>query len=349
MNKDHRLREIVAQLFNPSKRKYIFIYTPPKVGSTSLVTSLRLSLNPGYNILHIHDDIMLSVLGNISDVTVNELIDYVARHNDVVFVIDVYRSPIERKMSEYFEKLSPYHFNNSEDSINKYNIDRIINRFNKVFRYLGTGDHYIDKYGIKDIPVFDPVKGYTLQKIGNVQYVKLRLLDSDRWSSILSEIMCRDVVVVRDYETSKKSLSDLYKLFKDNYKLPINYYREIEGCKYMNFYYTASERESYLNKYRSNLSPETTGYSQSEYDLYMRICIENQYYIDRQINHYLDNGCDCNGCTSKRRDNYKKVKNGEPMDCIIHVEKVLHKVIRRIKKRSVKMDEKMSKKFNLMG
>ena len=47
-------------LFNNHKLKnYIFIYTPPKVGSTSLVSSLRLALCHKYKIIHIHNDIML--------------------------------------------------------------------------------------------------------------------------------------------------------------------------------------------------------------------------------------------------------------------------------------------------
>jgi hypothetical protein len=65
-----------------------------------------------------------------------------------VYVIDIYRTPIERKFSEFFEKISPYHFNNSEENINKYSVKRVTDRFNKVFPYLGLGDHFIDKYNI---------------------------------------------------------------------------------------------------------------------------------------------------------------------------------------------------------
>jgi hypothetical protein len=37
-----------------------------------------------------------------------------------VYVIDVYRSPIERKMSEFFEKIADMHFNTTEENLNNY-------------------------------------------------------------------------------------------------------------------------------------------------------------------------------------------------------------------------------------
>ena len=55
-------------------RKLIFVYCPPKVGSTTLVSSLRLSASDKLTILHLHKEIMLKVLYNITDVTVNEII-----------------------------------------------------------------------------------------------------------------------------------------------------------------------------------------------------------------------------------------------------------------------------------
>ena len=66
--------EILNKLFNTQNHNYVFIYTPPKVGSTTLVSSLRISLGNTFNVIHIHDDIMLSVLTGVNNVTVNEII-----------------------------------------------------------------------------------------------------------------------------------------------------------------------------------------------------------------------------------------------------------------------------------
>ena len=145
-----KIQQTVKLIFNYESQNYIFIYTPPKVGSTTLVTSLRVSLGRTYNVVHIHDDIMLKVLTGINDVTVNDIIKFLSNQGKKVYVIDVYRSPIERKISEFFEKISPYHFNNTDENVSKYSITRISDRFNKLFPHLGLGEHYFDKYEIEE-------------------------------------------------------------------------------------------------------------------------------------------------------------------------------------------------------
>ena len=155
--------EVLNKLFNTQSPNYVFIYTPPKVGSTTLVSSLRISLGKSFNIIHIHDDIMLSVLTGVNNVTVNEIINYISQKGNNVYVIDVYRTPIERKMSAFFEKLSPYHFNNSDENINNYSINRVSNRFNKLFPHLSIGEHYFDKFDIANPTPFDFEKKYTIQ------------------------------------------------------------------------------------------------------------------------------------------------------------------------------------------
>ena len=161
------MEEAVNKIFAENIKNFIFIYTPPKVGSTTLVSSLRISLGKIYSVVHIHDDTMLSVLTGINNVTVNEIINYLASKGKKVYVIDVYRTPIERKMSEFFEKISPYHFNNTEENISKYTIKRISDRFNKLFPYLALGEHYFDKYNIANPIEFDMEKKYTIQEINN--------------------------------------------------------------------------------------------------------------------------------------------------------------------------------------
>ena len=113
----NKITECFNNLFVAPTNNYVFIYTPPKVGSTTLVTSLRISLGKNYNIIHIHDEIMLNVLTKIHGVKINDLIKYLSNIGKNVYVIDIYRTPIERKMSEFFEKITAYHFNNSANNI----------------------------------------------------------------------------------------------------------------------------------------------------------------------------------------------------------------------------------------
>jgi hypothetical protein len=165
---------------------------------------------------------MLSVLTGINNVTINEIIEYLNYIGKKIYVIDVYRSPIERKMSEFFEKISCYHFNNSDENISKYNIKRISDRFNKLFPHLENGDHYLEKYNISEPVLFDFDKKYTIQEINNIKYIKLRLCDSNIWANILSTIFESDIVLITDYQTKEKKIGRLYNKFKSAY-LPTIY------------------------------------------------------------------------------------------------------------------------------
>ena len=322
---DENIRDAYNKLFKNNCDNYIFIYTPPKVGSTTLVTSLRVSLGRSYNIIHIHDDLMLNVLTGLN-VKVNELIEYIANMNKNIIVIDIYRTPIERKISEYFEKLSPYHFNNTQENISNYNINRIINRFHKIYPYLALEEHYFDKYNIETPDIFQFDKKYTIQCINGIKYVKLRLMDSHLWNTILSEILHTNIVIINDYQTSNKGIGDLYTRFKEEYKLPINYFEELKKDKYLLFYYSEEERNAYLENWEQKLGDQMLPYTKTEYEFYVNLCLENQFYNDIQFDHYIDNGCFCNNCSEKRRETYFKALKGEQITTkILHSDVVIEK------------------------
>ena len=330
---NNNISDSINKLFNTSTDNYIFIYTPPKVGSTTLVTSLRVSLGKSYNTIHIHDEIMLSVLTGINNVKINDIIHFLSNQGKNVYVIDVYRTPVERKMSEFFEKISPYHFNNTTDKISKYSIKRISDRFNKVFPHIENGDHYFDEYEINEpIIDFNFEQKYSLQEINNTKYIKLRLCDSNLWSSILSNIFKLDIVMIHDYKTEDKPIGDLYNKFKKEYKLPSNYLDIIKNDKYFNFYYNELERNNYLNNWKNKLSNPFIPYSKSEYDFYINLCLENQYINDFDIDHYIDNGCFCLFCSERRKEIYFKAKAGEK-----RFEKIIHRdVIIDVKNEKIK-------------
>lgn len=314
-----KIKESIDKLFNTSTDNYVFVYTPPKVGSTTLVTSLRISLGKTHNIIHIHDETMLKVLTKIHDVKINDIIRYLSSEGKNVYVIDIYRTPIERKMSEYFEKISPYHFNNSEENISSYSINRITQRFNKLFPHIRTDDHYFEKYDIETPVQFDFDAKYTLQTIHGMKYIKLRLCDTMQWSSILSNLFYSKIVIINDYKTEDKGIGNLYKKFKREYRIPANYLESVINCKYFLFYYSETERNKYIKEWRAKMVPEFTPYTMSEYTFYLNLCLENQYINDVQIDHYIDNGCFCKLCSLKRKDIFMKASRGEKI-----VEKIIH-------------------------
>jgi hypothetical protein len=320
-------------------KNLIFVYCPPKVGSTSLVTSFRLCALNKYTIFHIHDELMLKVLCGIENVTINEIINYNKSLGKNVYVIDIYRSPIERKMSEYFEKLCDLHFNNKPEEVKNYNLHRITKRFNEIFNHIGTGDHYIDKYDIPIIESFDAKRKYQMQSINNITYIKLRLKDSLQWSSILSKILNRKIYIIRDYETENKEIGDLYKKFKSEYKLPLNLYESIVKDDYLAFYYTEEEREEYLKEWLKRVCDKCETWSTKEYDFYKRISIENLTQNDIQKHHYIDLGCTCKYCSTKRLEIIEKVKRGEEI-----TEKIIHEELVKKEKYQMLLQTKQMRK-----
>jgi hypothetical protein len=339
---DHRLeyiKEFNDSIFSnetiKNKNTLIFIYTPPKVGSTTLVTSFRISCARRVNVLHIHDENMLSIITGIknnNNVTVNELIYYNASIGKTVYVIDVYRTPIERKISEYFELITSYHFNTTDNNIGNYKIELLIKRFNSLFPFVGNGDYFFDKYDI-DIPEnFDFENKYLLVEKNNVKYIKLRLCDSNEWSKILSNILNMDIVIVKDYQTENKIIGDVYMKFNEQYQIPENLFETIIQCKYFNYYSSEIEKQNYLNKWNSKICISVfEPFSLEKYGFYKEISNENQTFNFIQRGHYLDHGCICNSCCNKRRQIFLKIKNGEQVDTkIIHEEAVQEKKIRKV-------------------
>jgi hypothetical protein len=195
------------------RKTIIFIYCPPKVGSTTLVTSFRLSSINSY-IFHIHDETMLNVICGVKDVTINEIIQYNKYLGRNVYVIDVYRSPIEHKISQFFENISNFHFNNTNENVNQYDIERIIYRFNKLFPHLLVKDYYREVYDIPIVETFEHNKGYLIQEKNGIVYIKLRVVDSEKWSNILKNIFGTDIFIIKDYETDKKEIGDILKKSK---------------------------------------------------------------------------------------------------------------------------------------
>ena len=294
-------------------RGIVFVYSPPKVGSTSIVSCLRIFASKLYKIIHMHDENMLSALTNVTNVTVNDVIKYNSSIGKKVYVIDVYRSPIERKMSHFFEHISSYHFNANDSQMNDLDLDKIIKRFNNIFPHIALGDLFLDKYDISKSRMpekFDFNKKYLLIEEFGVKYIKLKLSDSAHWGKILSDIFSIDIRVLKEYDTSNKTISKLYAMFKDNYKIPENLMKYVIDCPYLKYFYSPEERDKYLQTWSKKQTMSIKHYSQDEYNLYQEISVENVWRQTVIFDHYLDNGCVCEKCSNKRVVLAKKIKNG---------------------------------------
>lgn len=347
---NEKMKDINARLgiqddLNVEKnQKLIFVYCPPKVGSTTLVSSLRLSASDKLTILHLHNEIMLKVLYNITDVTINEIIQYNKQLGKKVYVIDIFRTPIEHKMSSLFENIYTFHFNTSVDDLKTYDIKKVISRFNNLFPHLAPSDHFKDKYEIVMPEKFDFERKYILVEKDGVKYVKLRLKDANFWKEILREILNVDIYLVNDYETDNKAVKDVYTNFKSNYKIPSNLLENIKNSPSLSYYLNDEERNDYIQTWQNKSTDEShTPYTNDEYNLYNKITLENHHMSEIQTDHYMDCGCVCVACERKRKIVLEKLKREEKTkERIIHGETKTEYMIERVNTIKNKVMNKIS-------
>ena len=311
----------ISDDFSIEKNKnIIFIYCPPKVGSTTLVSSIRLNACGKYTVIHLHNELMLKILYRIQNITVLDIINYNKSLGKTVIVIDIYRSPIEQKMSTFFENIDTFHFNTPIEHLVKFDISRIIKRFNQVFPYLNTPDYFKTCYQIQYPDTFDFNNKLILTEKNGIKYYKIRLCDSGEWTNILQKIFGFSIFIINDYETEKKPIQNLYKLFKQEYKIPINLFNLIKEDENLKYYYNEIERIKYLNNWTNKMiNTEFKIMNPVEYSMYTNVAIDNQYLSVIQQDHYLDLGCLCLCCCKKRKNILIRLSRGEKVeDRIVH-------------------------------
>jgi len=154
------------------------------------------------------------------------------------------------------------------------------------------------------------------------------------------------IIIINDYETSKKKINNQYENFKKNYKIPSNLLEGIKNDLFLNYYYSLEEKNEYIKNWVKKSSSEVSIYSEEEYKLYFSITLENRSRFVVQLNHYLDLGCKCNLCNNKRKILKEKAKNGEKITERINHNDLVKENLMKIKKIITKkqMDIKENKK-----
>ena len=294
--------EINKRLNIGNIQNLIFVYTPSKVGSTSLVTSLRINLLPEYFIYHFHNEELLekALHMKLGKIRIIDIIEYNQTLGKNIYVFDIYREPIEHKISLYFETLCDVHFNNTDANIEKYPLLLIIQRFQRIFPFLKSEDYFQTKFGISFPPSFPFEKKYLLMERKNIKFIKLRLKDSSQWNSILSHIFKKPIFTIKDYESKNKKIKKLYLNFYKEYKLPINFFHLIMNNISLQYYLSPIEQEEYIVKWKQKCYSLFFPFTTHEYKLYYSITLENKFYFNFQREHYIDEGCVCHKCTYQR-------------------------------------------------
>lgn len=261
--------EITKELKVKEEKLYnVFVYCGRKSGSRTLNYTF---LKNDFRSFHVHNNIyyictyhkpcfkLKNVSGIIQTVpltplqnssSVFELINSSCKVHDDIFIFDVYRTPIERKISCFFQNIKS-HLPNYKN----LKIDELINFFNTNLLYELEEYHSINEvltnYNIPLFTKFDFEKKYNLVKQSNKIFIKLLFKDIDKWDKILSEIFQKEITLHPSNLTKNKP--DIYVLkneFFKNYKIPKKYIEEkLKNDVEFKIYNTEEEQSEYIKKW----------------------------------------------------------------------------------------------------
>ena len=221
----------------------IICLTGGKCGLTTLLETFKFQ---GFNCIkcHNHWD-FISQFGY--DGLYNSIED--SSKNKKLYIIDSYRTPIERKISSFFhhiQKKIPYYKNKS--------IKELINIFNT--EYLNNIEEYhpVDlimlELGCESFNSFDFKKKYVKKEKGNLIFIKILFSDIKDWENILSEIFNKKIIIQKDNLSQDKEYHLIYEEFKKKYKTTKSYLNNIlRNDKYFKIYNTKEQQEKYIEKY----------------------------------------------------------------------------------------------------
>ena len=142
----------------------------------------------------------------------------------------------------------------------KYKLRDLIHYFNKNHINSIEEYHPIDEimkhYKLPLFRTFDFKKKYNLLVYKNINFIKIRFNDINKWSNILSEIFDRPITLQNDNMSENKDYIDLYNNFKKVYYLPNLYYNvTLPNNKNFKIYNTEDEQQKYYEKWKERLLP----------------------------------------------------------------------------------------------
>lgn len=225
------------------------IYCGGKSGSTTLAVTFQ---HHGYKVLHIHNEEYYNKYNHKHEnIPLFNLVDQ-CRSKQRIAVIDVYRLPIERKISSFFYNLKQH----VPDYKNK-TIEELIELFNSNWLYsleeYESINEIMDHYNVPRFTYFNFVNRYNIKIQKNMIFIKLHFNDVKQWDKILSKITNRKIMIQKSNLSENKEYHQIYSEFKKQYKLPKEYLKVIENNRDFKIYNSPLEQIEYINKWKQNL------------------------------------------------------------------------------------------------
>jgi len=223
----------------------VFVFCGGKCGGATLTKTLSES---EYKVCHLHDSKTTGIIeSDIDTKNVFNIIDEISK-TKTVYIIDVYRRPIERKISAFFQNIDI-----ELPNYKNYETDELINYFNlNCLLYLENYhpiDEVLEHYKLPLFNSFDFKKGYNIIEHENKKIIKILFNDLPKWENILSNIFCKNIKLVSENLTqNKKDIYHLFQSFKKQYKIPKDYIYLIKKNNEFKIYNKKINQKKYIKK-----------------------------------------------------------------------------------------------------
>lgn len=213
----------MSKIFKPPYN--LIIYAGGKCGGTTLhFTFLKIWFH-NFKSIHIHNNNCFMESQRIgtdlypqtdNPISIFDCVDT----NKKTYFIDVYRNPIDRKISSYFQNLE---HNRTYFNVPKnLSISEEVDFFQmNVFHNIEDYESFSEVLSHYKIPTLKYKNDYWIQEKDNNVFIKLKFSNIHRWDDILSDIFKIRINIVSENLSSNKKYYKTYKLFKkiyyDNY------------------------------------------------------------------------------------------------------------------------------------
>lgn len=224
----------------------ILILCSGKSGSSTLYTSF---INNGYNTLKVHSK--LDYVEQFKKDKLYESID-LSSQNKKICIIDVYRNPIERKISSFFQNINDF-----VPDWKVRPIEYLIRKFNNKYIYTLEEYHSINEafryYNIPYFKTFDFQKKFNIIEKDNKIFIKILYKDINEWKYILRYIFNKRFIIKNSNLSDTKDYYPTYQEFLEKYKLPKKYLnRLINKDIEFKVYNTPEEQKEYIDYWKEN-------------------------------------------------------------------------------------------------
>jgi hypothetical protein len=248
-------KNIINDLFKDLVLFDVYIFCSGKSGGTTLCNSFNES-----NIVSAHTHSIYGGAGYVTNINqrfICETIMYSSLFKEI-FIFDIYRTPIERKMSSFFEQYNEVDFTSN-------NVNELCDCFNNNHLMIIENYHSLNELLIHfKLPLFenfDFKQKYNILKKDNLTFLYLLFENFCEFNNIIKSITNYNIEIRKLNCSCDKQYNELYKEFKKIYKCPLSFLPNLLCDNQFNIYVEDQSKIQYLKKhYNIDITLKNTYY-----------------------------------------------------------------------------------------